>query len=45
MGKHGAMPHLTREGDLPRFKRLAEYYVLAVLGVPDLVGWGMGGGE
>jgi hypothetical protein len=35
-GKHGSLPHLVRESDLPGFKKLNSFYAFTWLALPDI---------
>jgi hypothetical protein len=35
-GKHGSLPHLVRQSDLPAFKTLNSFYAFTWLGLPDI---------
>lgn len=35
-GKHGSLPHLVKESDLPAFKTLNSFYAFTWLGLPDI---------
>ncbi|HEY9228315.1 MAG TPA: hypothetical protein VIP11_16785 [Gemmatimonadaceae bacterium] len=35
-GKHGSLPHDVVQADLPRFKKLSDFYVLTWIGLPDI---------
>jgi hypothetical protein len=35
-GKHGSLPHLIRESDLPGIKKLNAFYAFTWLGLPDI---------